>query len=178
MKTIAVGKHGKTFTIDDSDFLSVMQYTWCVRPRSDRKKFYVYRYIRLGPKQYDKQYLHHFLMNPPVGIRVDHRDGNGLNNRRSNLRLATQQENSFNQTPHTDAMSKYKGVSFSGLIHGKYIPTKPWRARIRHNGKLIGLGWYVTELEAAVAYNAKAVELFGQFALLNEFDDAELEMIA
>ncbi len=160
---------GRLFAvIDDEDFGAVSQYTWCLKDRSDKKEHYVYRYIRIDTRKYDRQLLHDFLMNPPDGKRVDHKDGNGLNNRRKNLRIGTQQQNSFNQRPHTPRPNApYKGVRHNGLVHGKYHLKKPWLARIRHNNELTTIGFFSTPERAARAYNRKARELFGEFANLN-----------
>ena len=95
---------------------------------------------------------------------IDHSDGDGTNNKLSNLRLATSQQNSSNQRKcRKEATSKYKGVS--KLKRGI---TKPWRAVISHpTGRSIHIGYYATEDEAAKAYDAKAAELNGQFARRN-----------
>lgn len=165
MKHIQAG--ARLALIDDDDYDAVSQFTWCSRPRSDGKGFYVYRYIRIGPRHYKKELLHHFLMRPLIA-KVDHRDGDGLNNQRANLRHATQQQNSFNQCKRRGASSRYKGVTKIGLIHGLYQAKKKWLARIRHNNKLIVLGYFRTQKEAAIAYNERAAELFGEFARINE----------
>jgi hypothetical protein len=165
MKTITAS--GMSVYVDNDDYTAVSQLTWCVKSRSDGNGFYVYRYIRQAPRKYIRQLLHHFLMNPEPGVRVDHRNGNGLDNQRSNLRIATQQENSFNQRKRERAISRYKGVTNTGLIHHKYVPSKPWRARIRYNNQLIDLGYFATEDEAAAAYDNAADCLFGDFACLN-----------
>lgn len=91
---------------------------------------------------------------------VDHRNGNGLDNRRSNLRLATQAQNMSNRGRPTNNTSGYKGVS-AGRLGG-------WRAYITSRGKRLDIGTFASKEEAAEAYNAKALELHGEFARLNE----------
>jgi hypothetical protein len=101
---------------------------------------------------------------------VDHRNGNTLDNRRCNLRLATRAQNVFNTAKRkAKATSKYKGVTWSkqASSNGTKYDGK-WRAQIRHNSKLIHIGMFTNELEAARAYNSKAKELFGEFARLND----------
>jgi hypothetical protein len=90
---------------------------------------------------------------------VDHRDHNGLNNRRENLRIATHAQNQWNQIK-TDrpTTSRYKGVRRTRFA---------WRPEISFNDKSLYLGSFRTEEAAARAYNAKALELFGEFASLN-----------
>lgn len=90
---------------------------------------------------------------------IDHIDGNRKNNSVNNLRLATPFQNSANsRKTKSDTISQYKGVSKN---------SRKWRAYIHNDYKTIHLGYYETELEAALAYDVKAIELFGQFACLN-----------
>jgi hypothetical protein len=93
---------------------------------------------------------------------VDHINGNGLDNRKSNLRLATRNENLRNQRTRTDhnKSSKYKGVWFD-KSRNKY------RASITINGKCKKLGTFGDQIEAAKAYNQHAADNFGEFAVLN-----------
>ena len=99
-------------------------------------------------------------MNAPAGLVVDHIDGNGLNNRKSNLRVCTQAQNSLNSRPRRNSSSRYKGVSF-------YKRDKIWQAQIFYNFRTINIGRFDDEIEAALAYDRKAAELFGEFAYLN-----------
>lgn len=109
-----------------------------------------------------KTYLHRLIVSRavgeiPKGMVTDHIDGDGLNNRRGNLRLATRAQNSANAAPRGGA-SKYRGV-FKGK--GK------WCAQIAKGGVRISLGSFDTEEEAAAAYDETAKSLHGQFARLN-----------
>lgn len=110
-----------------------------------------------------KQYLVHrmILGLTDSKIKVDHINGNKLDNRKSNLRIATTQQNGMNRTKIKKFTSKYKGVGWNKR-------NKKWRAIIYLNNKCIYIGAYKTELEAAKAYNKKAKELYGEFAKLNE----------
>ena len=103
------------------------------------------------------------------GELVDHINGNGLDNRRANLRVCTHQQNIFNQQKRKDkCSSKYKGVCWSKR-------NKSWLAQIRFNYKLIYLGYYKNEDDAGLAYNEKAKELFGEFARLNIIEETNYE---
>ena len=88
---------------------------------------------------------------------VDHINGNSLDNRRSNLRLATHQQNIHNQRRNSRNTSGYKGVSYARRMN-------KWLAKIKINGKCKSLGYYVTPEEAFAAYCAAAKEAFGDFA--------------
>jgi len=106
--------------------------------------------------------MHQLLMAPPPGMVVDHIDGNGLNNRRANLRICTPQQNRRNTRPRHKT-SAFLGVSRRG---DKYA------ARIKHHGREFHLGLFKDEIEAAKARDRKAKELFGQFAWLNFPEDS------
>jgi hypothetical protein len=101
--------------------------------------------------------LHRIIMGATGNVEVDHRDGNGLNNLRSNLRLATNAQNAKNRISTVGA-SRYKGVSIFG---------KRWRAKIESDGVRFSLGIYNTQEEAARVYDAAAIRLHGEFARLN-----------
>jgi hypothetical protein len=102
-------------------------------------------------------------MDAPADLEVDHINHNGLDNRRSNLRLATPSQNNANQRPRQDARltSKYKGVYYD-KSRGR------WAATIHVDGRTRGLGRYDTEDAAAAAYDHAAAEVWGEFALLNQ----------
>ena len=95
---------------------------------------------------------------------LDHKDRNPLNNNKANLRPCTHQQNIFNCRKRSDNTSGLRGVSWSK-------ERKKWHAQITFNGKCVALGRYETRNEAAEAYNLKAKELFGEFAVLNTYDD-------
>jgi len=109
--------------------------------------------------------MHRQIKDFPNGLTVDHINGNKLDNRRSNLRVATMAQNQGNSRKFKKASSVYKGVRF----HSR---DKVWQAHITKKGKQIHLGTFDTEEEAAMAYNEKAEEIFGDFALLNNVERA------
>jgi hypothetical protein len=103
--------------------------------------------------------MHREIMRPRPGMVVDHIDHNGVHNRQSNLRVCTSAENQRNR-PGVGGSSQYKGVSYDK-------EHKKWEAGITLRGKRIHIGLFESEIEAARAYDRKALELFGEFAYLN-----------
>jgi hypothetical protein len=104
--------------------------------------------------------LHRFLMSPPPGYMVDHINHNGLDNRRENLRICTRVENGRNRLPSKKSASGYKGVV-------KTSRGCRWQAKINIDKKQTYIGSFATAEEAARAYDAKAIEVFGEYANLN-----------
>jgi hypothetical protein len=151
--------HGCVALIDEADQALVQPFRWRVR--------------RCGTNWYVAASLlmHRWLAGAQPGQCVDHKNGNGLDNRRENLRICTKAENRRNARK-ARGVSRFKGVCPSGY------PGRPWCAQICIHGKSIFLGNYPTEVEAARAYNAAAIELFGEFARLNEIEGlTEAELI-
>jgi hypothetical protein len=128
-----------------------------------------YRRVRLIKNKQHKTFAvarlvaKHFIPNIENKEHVDHIDRNSLNNHVSNLRWATIIENSGNKSSYKNSFSKYKGVSFHKL-------NKKWETKIQVNGRKIHLGYFTCEKEAALVYNKKAKEVFGEFALINNIE--------
>lgn len=142
--------------VDASDYERINRFAWHCTTAPGRSA-YAKRQVSRGvfmPMQNE-------VLSAQPGEIVDHIDRNGLDNRRSNLRRATPSQNQFNSKRRRDNTSGYKGVCTA---------RKRWRAEIKANGKRIRLGTFGTPEEAARAYNAAALRLHGQFALLNKID--------
>jgi hypothetical protein len=149
-----------TYTdIDNEDFDRLSKFNWtdnktCIeRCEGEVKSGYAKRW----------RTIHISIANEIMqtrGVLYDHRDRNYRNNCKKNLRVCTYQQNAMNNSKMKHTSSKYKGVSF-------YERDKVWHAYIRFSGKLLYLGRFKIEEEAARAYNVKAKELFGEFAVLN-----------
>lgn len=150
---------GKLVTLVDADsYESLIQWNWCFDER------YVYRrhHLRMeGKKQiHQKIYLHKLVNNTPEGLDTDHINGNKLDNRRCNLRVATRSQNSANRKKNPKHTSKYKGVHW-------HNHTKKWKAEIKINGKKKYLGVFISEEDAAAAYDTAARELFSEYSKVN-----------
>ena len=128
--------------VDKSDAARIRARKWTL----DR-----HGYARHGFKS-----MHREVMSAPDGVEVDHINGNALDNRRENLRFSTRKQNTRNGRAHFDGVSQYRGVS----------PCR-WRAQICIDGKVREIGRFTTEKEAALAYDAEARRLFGEFARAN-----------
>lgn len=102
--------------------------------------------------------LHRFLLDAPPGVRVDHKDGDGLNCRRHNIRLASAAENNYNSRRRRRSGAPFKGIREA---RGR------WKASIRQGGKARHLGTFSTPEAAARAYDAALVEVAGEFARTN-----------
>lgn len=141
---------GAEAIIDATDVPVVSGRNWCARvtPRS------VYAQGRMPNGR--GVALHRFLLDPPAGTEVDHINGDGLDNRRANLRLATHAENGRNRRRDTRSSSGLKGVRF-------HTQRRKWQARITVGGKAMSLGIYPTREAAHEAYCAAAARLHGQF---------------
>lgn len=144
---------GKVALISDIDAIENV-FKWTATPVKNGRWYAVRR------KQINNKvrviYLHRSILNPPNGYQVDHINGNGLDNRRENLRLVNQAQNNMNAGKRIGASSNYKGVGF----HKK---AGKWRAYI---GKK-HLGLFDKEIEAAKAYDLEAKNIYGSFAKLN-----------
>jgi hypothetical protein len=143
--------------IDDEDWETVKPYHWFIC--KDYKMFYVIAHTKNSKGKDTTIRLHRLIMDAKKGQIVDHINGEGRDNRRCNLRVCTHTQNLQNQHS-TCGISKYKGVSW-------HKPISQWRAVLVFNKKGISLGYFKNEKDAAMAYDKKARECFGEFAHLN-----------
>jgi hypothetical protein len=147
---------GYVALVDSEDFARVAQFKWCVKDHAHTENLYAARRLRCADGSRLTQGMHQFLL-PNVEV-IDHANGNGLDNRRSNLRSATWQQNASNKRGLAkNNRSGYRGVSW----FPKY---QKWRAAIRVNRKFMHLGLFDNPLDAAIAFDRAAIEHFGQFA--------------
>jgi hypothetical protein len=150
---------GKFTIVDPPDFYRLNTFDWLTCGRDDN--LYAARVIRTQSGRLNTILMHREILDAPTGLLVEHRNTDSLDNRRSNLRLATASQNSCNsRRDKSNTYSRYRGVSFSKR-KGK------WFATIRVNGRKIWLGYFDNELDAARAYDAAARKYHGEFASLN-----------
>ncbi len=159
MKEIPITK-GLVVLVDDEDFERVNQWKWQAdRKHKWSKTLYAKRTYGNGSKKKSIS-MHHFIMGK--NIQLDHKNGNGLDNQKHNLRPANGTQNNANRPKFTKTVtSKFKGV----CLDKRY---SKWRSSIRCHGKLTCLGYWKSETDAAIAYNKAAIVIFGEFAKLNE----------
>jgi len=157
--TVEFGSETHFCYVDTVDYPLIEKYRWKTRRLPSSRTLYATAYVgTAGP--FVRRTMHKMLL--PDVKEIDHEDGNGLNNRRKNLRPASSSENKRNVSKRTyktrKLTSKYKGVSWA---RGK------WRATAKLNNKQIHLGRFVNEEEAARTYDVFAIKHYGEFALPN-----------
>ena len=155
-------KYGKfKIIIDDEDKKLVLLYTWCINVQKTG-------YYRIQGKNYKKNWrvsptkIHRLILGiKDSKIRIDHINGNTLDNRKCNLRICTQGQNLYNlKVNRSNNTSGYKGVSW-------YNREKRWFAEISANNKKYCLGRFKNKIDAAKAYNIAALKYHGEYACLN-----------
>lgn len=157
---------GRVALVDDQDYALVAGYRWSVKQERrlgyHHQGPYAQANVRLPDGRRTMIRMHNLIMNC-AGI--DHVNGDGLDNQRANLRRANQSQNNANQRPQKARSSRYKGVCWDSS-------DRRWKAQIKVGGKRRHLGNFISEEDAAHAYDAAAREAFGSFARLNFEEDA------
>lgn len=156
MIAIDIGK-GLVTLVDDGDFEQASKFKWS----ADFVGTKIYA-DRVNQPTRKKIYLHRQILGvTDSAIRIDHKDGDGLNNQRSNLRFATQSENLRNRGVPSHNSSGYKGVSY-------YKRDGTWESYVKVDGRKIRLGYFHDPISAAAAYDIAAEKHYGQFAKTNK----------
>lgn len=149
MKLISLTQ-GKFAIVDDSDYDLASKFKWNATKIGNT--FYAVSYV---VKKRTMTYLHRFIMNPPLGMLVDHANHNGLDCQRNNLRICTKQENVRNRRGPTKA-------SASGA-RGVWRHRDKWGARIKVDGRSLYLGVFNLKEDAIAAYASANCKYFGAF---------------
>ena len=154
----------KVALVDDEDFEKLNKYKWFVHRSSGRKEYYAYRSVKI--KGATKSILMHRVILGAVGdVLIDHRNHDGLNNQKENLRICTTAQNA-----HNSGMRKHNTSGYKGVFWNK--STRNWTAKIGVNNKRFHLGVFTNKHKAAKAYNEAAVKLHGEFAYQNALPTA------
>jgi hypothetical protein len=151
---------GRVAIVDDED-AHLAEFKWCVY--NYRRNWYA---VRRRPGGGALIRMHREIVGAPDGLQVDHVSGDSLDNRRANLRLATQAGNTQNMRMRCDNTSGYRGVCW-------FARDARWKAEISAFGVRRHLGYFYGVLDAARAYDAAAKELHGEFARLNFPEDKQ-----
>lgn len=166
MQSIALTNSDDVVHVSDADYDRCRRHRWRMHTANASGKPYARAEIAGRTI-----YMHRWIVGPeriPIGYRVDHVDGHGLHNWRSNLRVCSQNDNNHHQAAY--GLVPYKGVTKQG----------GFLARIQCDGERRRLGVFATAYEAAIAYDVAAYAMFGEFAWLNfpELFPAALDALA
>lgn len=146
--------------VDPDDYEVVSTYSWQALVDPNKRTVYAVTAIREPNGRQKRVLMHRMILGASHSEQIDHRDGDGLNNRRQNLRKATGNQNAYNRRRRVTASNPFRGV--------ERLPSGRWRATITAEGRRQHLGTFPTAEEAAEAYNRSARTLHGDFASLNE----------
>lgn len=157
MKKIPLAHNKGVALVDNEDYRTLSKHRWYI---GSGPSLYAYTTVRLSNNKNKVIRMHTMIIGKaPSGFETDHINRNKLDNRKKNLRFATRSQNA--QNAKLKSASGYTGVRWT---EGR---KKPWQVTIKFNGKSVYCGSYKNKKEAAMAYDAKALELFGPYASLN-----------
>jgi hypothetical protein len=157
---------GKVTLVSDCDYEFLSQFKWYYYPARGRSPEEAKTNVKLQNGKWTRKYIHQ-LIAKRMGVEgiMDHINHNRLDNRRENLRPATNSQNGANSRKRTKpCSSRFKGVCWDKA-------KKKWKAHIRVNRKRFHLGYFHNEWAAAQAYNFAAIYYFGEYAYLNKLGD-------
>lgn len=156
MKLIPLSQ-GKHAIVDDEDYAQLSTVKWSAMNTDGLS--YAIRHVAQASGKKRGVLMHRVIMKAPDGIEIDHINGNGLDNRKANLRFCNHSQNVRNRH-QVSGRSQFKGVSWYGR-------DRKWYAHIRFSGKRYHLGVFEDEVDAALVYDRAAVKYHGEFARLN-----------
>lgn len=150
---------GKVAIVDDRDYERVAQYKWCAH--YDSWNWYAVRSTKINGR-FTLEKMHRYILGLTKGDkkRIDHQNGNGLDNRKENLRLCSAGQNAHNRR-------KYRTKNPTSHFKGVFRSRNKWHAEIMVKGVTIRLGAYSFEEVAALAYDLAALKYFREFAVFN-----------
>ena len=154
MKKIKLTR-GQFAIVDDDVYERLRKSRWYAWQHPNTGKPYAAR-----TEKGKRVHMHRLILNAPTGLHVDHINGDGLDNRRSNLRLVTTAQNNQNRDRYKNNTTGYKGVS-------QQRGRKKFRAQIYVNGRAVYLGWYETAIEAALAFDRAVRKYHGPYGCTN-----------
>ncbi len=153
--------------VDDKNYEELIMFDWSVSINKKKSKFYAVRKDYSDGGKVKTIKMHRQILGIlETNLEGEHINSDGIDNQEHNLRVSTHQQNTWNSLSRKNTESKYKGLYRLGY-KTKKCPYFRWVARIGYNGKLIWIGAFKEEIDAAKAYDAKAKELFGEYAKLN-----------
>lgn len=175
MKEVALTK-GYVALVDDADFETLSKYAWGVVRNGSQRRLYAVTDLPVrdgslwpsGKPRRRKLFMHRMLLGEGSRL-IDHKNGNGLDNRRENLRPAGQAQNLQNRGRPSNNTSGFKGVYWCRQ-------TSRWAARVTAHGKTTNLGRHTSKVAAAIAYNIAAVQLHGEFVKMNDVFSGEVPL--
>lgn len=152
---LALSKYGQKYAIvDDLDYKYLHKVKWHLDKKRDT--FYAVTDVVVNGKRCTV-FMHRVILKTLSGMQVDHKDSNGLNNQRNNIRNVTHAQNQRNKGMCKNNKSGYKGVSWSKS-------NKKWQAQIKFNGKHIHLGFFDKKIDAFEKYCINCIKFHGDFA--------------
>lgn len=163
MKRIPLSQ-GKFAIVDDVDYEWLSQWKWTYTKSKHNNTGYACRNLYQGSQYVEHTYMHRAILKSPQDMDTDHISGDGLDNRRHNLRTCTASQNLANSRKRKGTTSQYKGVCW---VKGCGY----WKAYISCDNQQRHLGFFNSEEAAAIAYNQAARKGFGKYALLNAVPD-------